>query len=109
MINSQVEEALRKVLGQKNEVAGLDAEINSRKGQIKSISEDQQRVRENMKALKGSAEEKALVERYAHQLNQQEDQMESLRRQISELQHKRGQAQKTLDEMLQGVALEAKI
>jgi hypothetical protein len=109
MINSEVEEALRKVLAQKNEVAGLDAEINSRKGQIKSISEDQQRVRENMKALKGSAEEKALVERYAHQLNQQEDQMESLRRQISELQHKRGQAQKTLDEMLQGVALEAKI
>jgi hypothetical protein len=109
MINSQVEEALRKVLAQKNEVAGLDAEINSRKGQINSISEDQQRVRENMKALKGSAEEKALVERYAHQLNQQEDQMESLRRQISELQHKRGQAQKTLDEMLQGVALEAKI
>ena len=109
MINSEVEEALRKVLSQKNEVAGLDAEINSRKGQIKSISEDQQRVRENMKALKGSAEEKALVERYAHQLNQQEDQMESLRRQISELQHKRGQSQKTLDEMLQGVALEAKI
>jgi hypothetical protein len=84
MINSEVEEALRKVLSQKNEVAGLDAEINSRKGQIKSISEDQQRVRENMKALKGSAEEKALVERYAHQLNQQEDQMESLRRQISD-------------------------
>jgi hypothetical protein len=109
MINSEVEEALRKVLSQKNEVAGLDAEINSRKGQIKSISEDQQRVRENMKALKGSAEEKALLERYAHQLNQQEDQMESLRRQISELQQKRAQSQKTLDELVQGLSLEAKI
>jgi hypothetical protein len=109
MINSEVEEALRRVLTQKNGLAGLDTEINSRKGQITSISEDQKRVRENMKALKGSAEEKALVERYAHQLNQQEDQMESLRGQISELQHKRELSQKTLDEMLQGLSLEAKI
>jgi hypothetical protein len=35
--------------------------------------------------------------------------MESLRGQISELQHKRELSQKTLDEMLQGLSLEAKI
>ena len=109
MINSEVEEALRRVLTQKNEVAALDAEINSRKGRIGTISEDQQRVRENMKALKGSTEEKALVERYARQLNQQEDQVDSLHQQVSELQQKREQAQKALDEMLQGLSLEAKI
>ena len=62
-----------------------------------------------MKALKGSGEEKALVERYARQLNQQEDQVDSLHQQVSELQQKREQAQKALDEMLQGLSLEAKI
>jgi hypothetical protein len=109
MINPQVEQALRQILKQKNDVAALQAEINSRQAQIASISEDQQRVRENMKALKGSTEEKTLVERYAHQLNQQEDQMESLHKQIADLDQKRDEAQKVLNNSVQQLSLEAKI
>jgi chromosome segregation ATPase len=77
--------------------------------QITSISEGQARVRENIKALKGSAEEKTLVERYARQLNQQEDQMESLHKQIADLQQRRNEAQKVLDSSVQQLSLEAKI
>ena len=109
MISLEVEEALRRVVSQKDNVAALDQEIGSRKEQIAGISEDQQRVRENMKALKGSAEEKTLVERYARQFNQQEDEVEILHKQISELQQKREQAQKALDELIEGITLEAKI
>ena len=58
---------------------------NEPRQQVNSISEDQQRVRENMKALKGSAEEKALVERYVRELNRQEDHVQALRREITEL------------------------
>ncbi len=57
MINPDVEKALRQIIRQKNDVAALQAEINSRQAQITSVSEDQQRVRENMKALKGSGRE----------------------------------------------------
>ncbi|MGA9308027.1 MAG: DUF4139 domain-containing protein, partial [Candidatus Sulfotelmatobacter sp.] len=64
MINPEIEQALRKVIAQKNSIAALDAEVGSRRSKISGISEDQQRVRENMKALKGSAEEKVLVARY---------------------------------------------
>jgi len=109
MINPEVEQALRRIIKQKNDIAALDTEISSRQAQITSISEDQQRVRENMKALKGSAEEKTLVERYARQLNQQEDQMESLHKQISDLQQKRDEAQKVLNNSVQQLSLEAKI
>jgi len=109
MINPEVEQALRQIIKQKNDVAALDAEINSRKAQVTSISEDQERVRENMKALKGSAEEKTLVERYARQLNQQEDQMESLHKQIADLQQKRDDAQRVLNNSVQQLSLEAKI
>jgi len=77
--------------------------------QITSISEDQARVRENIKALKGSAEEKTLVERYVRQLNQQEDQMESLHKQIADLQQRRNEAQKVLNSSVQQLSLEAKI
>jgi TATA-binding protein-associated factor Taf7 len=46
---------------------------------------------------KGSAEEKALVERYVRELNEQEDRVESLRHEITEMQQKRDAAQSTLN------------
>jgi hypothetical protein len=106
MINPAIEQALRKVIAQKNSIAALDADVSSRKTKISGISEDQQRVRENMKALKGSAEEKTLVARYVHELNEQEDRVQSLHHEIADLQQKRDAAQKTLDEMIEGLQME---
>lgn len=106
MINPEVERALRKIILQKNDIAVIDATITGRRTQVSSISEDQQRVRENMKALKGSAEEKALIERYVRQLNEQEDRMQSLRHEISEMQQKRDAAQSTLNGMVESLQME---
>lgn len=106
MINPDVEKALRRIVAQKNDIAVIEAVITGRRAQVSSISEDQQRVRENMKALKGSAEEKALVERYVRELNEQEDRVQSLRREISDLQQKRDAAQSTLNEMIEALQME---
>ena len=106
MINIETERVLRKVILQKNDIAQIDATIAGRKTQITSISDDQQHVRENMKALKGSAEEKALVERYVKELNEQEDRMQSLRHEITDLQQKRESAQKTLNETIEALQME---
>jgi len=106
MINADVEKALRQILAQKNDIAATEAVITGRKGQVTSISEDQQRVRENMKALKGSAEEKALVERYVRELNEQEDHVQSLRREIADLQQKRDAAQSKLNQMIEALHME---
>jgi len=106
MINPEIEHALQKVIAQKNSVAALDAEVAARKSKISGISEDQQRVRENMKALKGSMEEKALVTRYVHELNEQEDRVELLHKEVADLQQKREAAQKTLDDMIEGLQLD---
>jgi hypothetical protein len=107
MINPEIERALRKVISQKSGVAALDAEVAAHKTKISGISEDQQRVRENMKALKGSAEEKALVARYVRELNEQEDRVQSLHREMADLQQKREAAQKTLNDMIEGLQMEA--
>jgi hypothetical protein len=106
-VNGEVEKMLRRVVGQKNAIAAFEADIAARKAQMSSIAEDQQRVRENMKALKGSPEEKALVERYARELSDQEDRVQSLQHEISELQQRRDSAQKALTEMIEGFELEA--
>ncbi len=109
MINPEVEQALRKVVAQKNNIAALDAEAADRKSKVSGISEDQQRVRENMKALKGSVEEKALVARYVRELNDQEDHVQSLRRELADLQQKRESAQKTLDAMIENLQMEVSL
>jgi hypothetical protein len=107
MINPAIEQALRKVIVQKSSIAALDAEVSSRKAKISGISDDQQRVRENMKALKGSVEEKTLVARYVRELNEQEDRVQSLHHEMADLQQKRETAQKTLNDMIEGLQMEA--
>ena len=107
MINPEIEQALRKVIAQKNSIAALDTEVGSRKSKISGITEDQQRVRENMKALKGSVEEKALLARYVRELNEQEDHVQSLHHEVADLQQKRDAAQKTLNDMIEGLQMEA--
>jgi len=106
MINPEVEKALRRIVAQKNDIAVIEAVITGRRSQVSSISDDQQRVRENMKALKGSAEEKALVERYVRELNEQEDRVQSLRREIADMQQKRDAAQSTLNGMIEALQME---
>ncbi len=106
MINADVEKALRHIVAQKNDIAGLDSVITARRSQVTSIADDQQRLRENMKALKGSAEEKALVERYVRELNEQEDRVQSLRHEITETQLKRDAAQSALNGMIEALQME---
>src|SRR5262249_9441141 len=79
-INADVEKALRKIVAQKGVVAILDLELKSEKSAFDQIFVDQGRLRENMKALKGSVEEKALLQRYTRQLDEEENQIDGLRK-----------------------------
>ena len=108
-INQQVEAELRKIVAQRSVVAGFDADVRTRQAQVQRIFDDQQRVRENMKALKGSAEEKQLLQRYTRQLDQQETQLDALRAEIAQLEQKRDAAQAELTRMAQELVLDAEL
>jgi hypothetical protein len=105
-ITPAMQEAFRRVLDQKNKVDSLGTQIKARQHEIETITKDQARVRENMKALKGSAEEKALLQRYAHQLDAQEDRLNALNKEISDLQEKQTQARNQLDQIVQQITLD---
>jgi len=108
-IKPEVEQALRKIISQKNEISGFDHEIQNRQTQVGTINQDQQRLRENMKALKGSAEERTLLQRYTHELNDQEDKLESVRAEMSKLESRRAESRQQLDRMLQELTLDEAI
>jgi len=105
-INPEVEQALRRILEQKNRVSALETQITSRESENQRIYDDQQRLRENLKALKGSAEERALTQRYTQQLAEQETRLDNLRREVNELTEKRDKAQAELDAMIQQLSLD---
>ncbi len=106
-ITPDMTQALRKISAQKAVVSKLEEEMENRQKDIDRIVEDQARLRENMKALKGSAEEKALLQRYTHQLDQQETQIEALRKTIQDTEAKRDKANDELERLTADLQLEA--
>jgi hypothetical protein len=101
-----IEQAIKRVLDQKGVIAGFDEQIKTRQQEESSIANDQSRIRENMKALKGSPEEKALLQRYTHQLDEQEDRLAALRSQTADLKAKRQEASDQLDKILAEISLD---
>ncbi len=76
---------LEPVLAAKRALTGLDRQIEAKNAAIAKITEDQTRLRANLAALKGSAEERALVKRYTGELNTQEDQLAALHHDLDSL------------------------
>ncbi len=80
---------LQPVFDAHHAVLALDKQIADRQAETNTITQDQNRLRENMKALKGSPEERTLLTRYTAELNTQEDRLAALTKEIADLRLKR--------------------
>lgn len=105
VMTPELQAAFRKVLDQKNQINKTQSDIETRQHELNGINADQARIRENMKALKGSVEEKALLARYTHQLNSQEDRLTLLHKEITELEQKQTAERQKLEDMVQHITL----
>jgi hypothetical protein len=105
-IKPAVEAELRKTMSKKFDVFNVEQEIKSRQQETELIDKDQARLRENMKALRGSPEEKALLQRYTRELDAQEDRLTGLRKEISDLKVKHAQLQAELDTMMMQIGID---
>ncbi len=108
-IEKTVEETLRRVLEKKQAVDGIEEQKGEREGEVEALFDDQQRLRENIKALKGSVEEKALLQRYVRQLNEQETRLDELRKQVTELKGRHEVASAELDRMIEAISLDVSL
>jgi len=106
-ITPEMQQALAKITTQKAVVTKLEGEMDNHQKDIERIVDDQGRLRENMKALRGSAEEKALLQRYARQLDEQETRLDALRKKIQEAEAQRDQASGVLQRMIDDLQIEA--
>jgi len=101
-----LQQAISHVLEQKNRVAQLESQVSTRQHEVDSINKDQSRLRENMKALKGSSEEKALLQRYTRQLDQQEDRLSALQTEVADLNTRKEKADDELTQIVQTIILD---
>jgi hypothetical protein len=99
-INADVEKALRGIVAQKDLVANFDTQLKSQKSAVDQIFADQGRLQENMKALRGSAEEKVLLQRYTRQLDEEETQLDGLRKKAKDSETRRDNANGELARMI---------
>jgi hypothetical protein len=100
-ITPELEKSLRQIIAQKDAIAKMDADLEEKNDEVDSIGEDQDRVRQNLEALKGTAEEKALAQRYVKELDEQETRLATLKKAIADIQAKRKQAQQELDDTIE--------
>ena len=106
--NDKIQDALRPIIQQKNEIAHYEQQISSTRTKISSIFDDQKRLRENLTALKG-AETRSLAERYTGELNREEDELATLRKDLAQLQTQRDGASQQLNDMMEKLEVEVKI
>jgi len=98
-----MQQAFDLILKQKQKIDELTTQIFQRKTETDQIAADQTRIRENMKALKGSSEEKALLQRYVGQLDAQESRLAALRKESNDLTAQENQVSSELNRMIMEV------
>jgi len=102
-ITPALQQAFDSILKQKLKVEGISDQIAERKRESDQITADQGRIRENMRALKGSSEEKALLQRYVGQLDSQESRLAGLRKEIADLTAQENHANIELERLITAV------
>jgi hypothetical protein len=90
-------------------LAEIDRRIKASRDEIDSIAQDQKRLRDNLSALKGSVEERALTSRYASEFNQQEDRLATFRKDLSVLNQRHQTASEDLSSKIESLNLDEKL
>jgi hypothetical protein len=102
-VSPKVKQALEKVVTLRDRINTTSGERTRREQRVKEISQEQARIRENMTRLSQSSE---LYSRYVKKLDQQETELENLRKEIESLQATEVKQQQELNEYLLNLDVE---
>jgi len=108
-ISPEIETALRGILAQKERIKSFESQAEATEAKMAAIYDDQQRLRENIKALRGSAEEKALLVRYTRQLDEQENQLAELRKAKERSEKQQEAEEEKLDKMIAALTFDIRL
>jgi hypothetical protein len=104
-----VEKALKDLIARGDAIGEMDEKINSKHEDENNLMNDQSRLRQNLEALKSTSEEKALLQRYTKELNEEEDKLATLRKEIVDLEAKKKEAEEELSKIIEKMTFDVKL
>jgi hypothetical protein len=101
-LSDQIKQALQQVVTLRRQLDATTVQREQREQQIRSIADEQQRIRQNMERLDRNA---SLYTRYVSKLDEQESAIETLQRDIAQLTATEQQQRQALEDFLLGLEL----
>jgi Carboxypeptidase regulatory-like domain len=105
-LTAQMKQAMEAIVNTKSKINLLGNALSERQAEINTLVKDQERMRENLRALGKSEEEKQLMQRYVSRISQGEDQLDHLRQEEKKLLAEKNSMQQQLDDQIRKLAIE---
>lgn len=102
----RLREVLAPLFELQSRIADLDRRIEEAETRRKGLFEDQSRLRENLKALGGSVEEKDLRRVYVERLRASESRLDEIREELAALREQRAKLEAELRKLLETLSFE---
>ncbi|NTX09807.1 hypothetical protein HUA76_03320 [Myxococcus sp. CA056] len=106
-VDAKMADALREVIAIRERVAALTRDEQQLTAERAQLFKDQERIRANIESLKSGVSQRELAERFVAKLNEQEDRLEAITRELERLAKERQAAQEELNRRVQSLSSEA--
>jgi hypothetical protein len=94
---------LQRISDEKSQIAENDRALEDNRNQIRDLTSDEDRIRQNINSLNNVSSQQQLVQSYAKQLDAHEQQLAALRDGQAELNKKHGALQSELNKSIEGL------
>jgi hypothetical protein len=101
---ANVREKLGQIVDIQEQIAAMRADVQTTQARIDTLFRDQERLRENLKALRDGTEDQQVRTRYLEQLRKQEDDIEASRAHIESVNKDIATAQSRLSDLISNLA-----
>jgi hypothetical protein len=108
-VDENTRKALEGIIALKDQLAGLDARLVAINKEATEISQDQQRLRDNIKALTSTAEAKQLITRYVAKADEQETRLDQLEKERRAVNEERARIELQLETAIRSLSLDRRL
>ena len=108
-IDATTRAVLEKIVDIKSRMAAANGRLEAINQEVTEIGEDQQRLRDNIKALTATAEAKQLITRYVSKADTQETRLEQLNKEKQTLNGEAARLQGELEALIRSLAIDRKL
>ena len=108
-IDANTRTTLERIIDLRSRLAAKEARVESIDSEVEEIAKDQERLRDNIKALTATAEAKQLITRYVAKADNQETRLEQLNKEKQALGQEITGLEGELETVVRGLSIDRKL